>query len=201
MSAGIFAGAITTQEVRTWPIATGTDGSNPSPSSGESANFRRSSRRLAPSRSRNRSDSGQRDRDLWPGGNTAPETTLLSGYGVDTLRRADNVRGTGNSCCPGEFQRGLTRRGKGAASGWGDIPDAAPRTGLARHAEPDPILYSPRVNEKSVAGMTALDFVSSRTRPGGLFLTGSHATATASDHCAAASARKIRKVDREIRWR
>ena len=61
---------------------------------------------------RNRSESGQRDRDLWPGGNTAPETTLLSGYGVDTLRRADNVRGTGNSCCPGEFQRGLTRRAR-----------------------------------------------------------------------------------------
>jgi len=33
----------------------------------------------------------------------------------------------------------------------------------------------------------------------GLF--GSHAAATASDHCAAASARKIRRVDREIRWR
>ena len=36
-----------------------------------------------------------RDRDLWPRGNTAPETTLLSGYGVDTLRWVDNVRGTG----------------------------------------------------------------------------------------------------------
>ena len=43
---------------------------------------------------RNRAESGQRERDLWPRGNTAPETTLLSGYGVDTLRWADNVRGT-----------------------------------------------------------------------------------------------------------
>jgi hypothetical protein len=33
----------------------------------------------------NMAENGQRDRDLWPGGNTAPETTLLSGYGVDTL--------------------------------------------------------------------------------------------------------------------
>ena len=32
-------------------------------------------------------------------------------------------------------------------------------------------------------------------------LIGSHAAATASDHCAAASALKIRRVDREIRWR
>ena len=32
-------------------------------------------------------------------------------------------------------------------------------------------------------------------------LIGSHAAATASDHCAAASARKIRSVDRETRWR
>ena len=31
-------------------------------------------------------------------------------------------------------------------------------------------------------------------------LIGSHAAATASDHCAAASALKIRRVDREIRW-
>jgi hypothetical protein len=29
----------------------------------------------------------------------------------------------------------------------------------------------------------------------------SHAAATASDHCAAASALKIRSVDREMRWR
>jgi hypothetical protein len=78
---------------------------------------------------RNRAESGQRDRDLWPRGNTASETTLLSGYGVDTLRWADNVRGT-----PGEFQRGADPQGKGAAPGWGDIPDAAPHAGLARHA-------------------------------------------------------------------
>jgi hypothetical protein len=44
---------------------------------------------------RNRAESGQCDRDLWPGGNTAPETTLLSGYGVDTLRWADNVAAPG----------------------------------------------------------------------------------------------------------
>ena len=47
------------------------------------------SSRNAP-RFRNRAESGQRDRDLRPGGNTATETTPLSGYGVDTLRRADN---------------------------------------------------------------------------------------------------------------
>ena len=70
-----------------------------------------------------------RDRDLWPRGNTAPETTLLSGYGVDTLRWADNVR-----CTPGKFQRGADPQGKGAVPGWGDIPDAAPHAGLARHA-------------------------------------------------------------------
>jgi hypothetical protein len=29
----------------------------------------------------------------------------------------------------------------------------------------------------------------------------SHAAATASNHCAAASALKIRSVDREMRWR
>jgi hypothetical protein len=44
---------------------------------------------------RNGAESGQCDRDLWPGGNTAPETTLLSGYGVDTLRWADNVAAPG----------------------------------------------------------------------------------------------------------
>jgi hypothetical protein len=32
-------------------------------------------------------------------------------------------------------------------------------------------------------------------------LIGSHAAATASNHCAAASALKIRSVDREMRWR
>ena len=78
---------------------------------------------------RNRAESGQRERDLWPRGNTAPETTLLSGYGVDTLRWADNVR-----CTPGKFQRGADPQGKGAVPGWGDIPDAAPHAGLARHA-------------------------------------------------------------------
>jgi predicted RNA-binding protein with RPS1 domain len=36
---------------------------------------------------------------------------------------------------------------------------------------------------------------------GALGLIKSHAAATASDHCAAASALKIRKVDRETRWR
>ena len=44
---------------------------------------------------RNRAESGQCDRDLWPGGNTALETTLVSGYGVDTLRWADNVAALG----------------------------------------------------------------------------------------------------------
>ena len=66
---------------------------------------------------RNRAESGQRERDLWPRGNTAPETTLLSGYGVDTLRWADNVRGT-----PGKFQRGADPQGKGAVPGWGTSP-------------------------------------------------------------------------------
>jgi hypothetical protein len=77
----------------------------------------------------------QCDGDLWPGGNTAPETTLLSGYGVDTLGWTDNVRGTGSrrGGCPGEFQRGSSAGGKGAV-GLGDISDAAPRAGLARHA-------------------------------------------------------------------
>jgi hypothetical protein len=42
-----------------------------------------------------KAESGQCDRGLWPGGNTAPETTLLSGYGVDTLRWADNVAAPG----------------------------------------------------------------------------------------------------------
>jgi hypothetical protein len=76
-----------------------------------------------------RTESGQRDRDLWPGGNTAPETTMLSGYRVDTLQWADNVRGTGSrrGGCPGEFQRGLTRRGKGAASGWGTSATPLPK--------------------------------------------------------------------------
>jgi hypothetical protein len=43
-----------------------------------------------------------------PEGNTAPETTLLSGYGVDTLRWADNVRGTGSrrGGCPVSFKGG-----------------------------------------------------------------------------------------------
>ena len=41
---------------------------------------------------RNRAENAQRDRDLWPRGNTAPETTLLSGYGVDTLRWAITSR-------------------------------------------------------------------------------------------------------------
>ena len=36
---------------------------------------------------------------------------------------------------------------------------------------------------------------------GALGLIRSHAAATASDHCAAASALKIRNVDRETRWR
>jgi hypothetical protein len=54
------------------------------------------------------------------------------GYGVDTLRSADNVRGT-----PGEFQRGADPQGKRAASGWGDIPGAAPRK--AWHWGPNPV--------------------------------------------------------------
>jgi hypothetical protein len=67
-------------------------------------------------RRRNRAEDGQRDRDSRPRGNTPPKTTLLNGYGVDTVRWADNVRRTGSSCCPGEFQRGLTRR----APDWGE---------------------------------------------------------------------------------
>jgi hypothetical protein len=87
-------------------------------------------------------ESGQCDRDLWPGGNTAPETTLLGGYGVDTLRWADNVAAPGSrrGGCPGEFQRGLTRRGKGAASGWGTSPTLLPRgLGPARLARSNSI--------------------------------------------------------------
>jgi len=63
---------------------------------------------------------------LWPRGNTTPETTLLSGYGVDTLRWADNVRGTGSSCCPGEFQRGLTRRAREQRRAGGTSPTLLP---------------------------------------------------------------------------
>jgi hypothetical protein len=45
---------------------------------------------------------------------------------------------------------------EGAAPGLGDISDAAPHLGLARHAQPDPILYTPWVSKMSVARMTAL---------------------------------------------
>ena len=81
---------------------------------------------------------------MWPGGNTAPETTLLSGYGVDTLRRADNVHGTGSrrGGCPDEFQRGLTRRGKGAASGWGTSPTLLPAR--AWPGTPSPVQFYTR---------------------------------------------------------
>jgi hypothetical protein len=51
----------------------------------------------------------------------------------------------------------------------GDISDAAPRLSLARHALPRSTLYSPWVNEKSVARRT-LDLVSPRTRPSRPFL-------------------------------
>jgi hypothetical protein len=68
---------------------------------------------------------------------------------VDTLR-SDNVRGT-----PGEFQRGADPQGKRAASGWGDIPGAAPPQGLALGAKPGQS-YAPRVNKMSLARMTAL---------------------------------------------
>jgi hypothetical protein len=93
---------------------------------------------------RNRAESEQRDQDLWPGGNTAPETTLLSGYGVDTLRRADNVRGTGRrrGGRPGRFQRGLSRRGKGAASGWGTSPTLLPAR--AWPGTPSPVQFYTR---------------------------------------------------------
>jgi hypothetical protein len=62
----------------------------------------------ASNRWRNRAESGQRDRDLWPRGNTAPETTLLSGYGVDTLRWADNVAAPGAAevATPASFKGG-----------------------------------------------------------------------------------------------
>jgi hypothetical protein len=75
------------------------------------------------------------DRDLWPGGNTAPETTLLSGYGVDTLRWADNVAAPGAAEVAAAVSfKGADPQGQGSSVGLGDISDAAPRTGLARHA-------------------------------------------------------------------
>ena len=111
-----------------------------------------------------------RDRDLWPRGNTAPETTLLSGYGVDTLGWADNVRGTGSSCCPGEFQRELTRRAREQRRTGGTSPTLLPA--WAWPGTPSPIQsYTRRGSMRSQsAWITALDLVSSRTRPGGLFL-------------------------------
>ena len=62
-----------------------------------------------------------------PGGNTAPETTLLSGYGVDTLRWADNVAAPGGSCCPSDFQRGLTRRAREQRRVGGHLRRCSPR--------------------------------------------------------------------------
>src|SRR5205823_1842543 len=49
----------------------------------------------------------------------------------------------------------------------------------------------------------ARGFVTATTRglKAGQGLIGSHVAATASNHCAAASALKIRSVDREMRWR
>jgi len=89
---------------------------------------------------RNRAENAQRDRDLWPRGNTAPETTLLSGYGVDTLRWADNVRGTGSSCCPDDFQRGLTRRAREQRRVGGHLRRCSPRgLGPARLARSNSI--------------------------------------------------------------
>ena len=118
---------------------------------------------------RSRAESGQGDRDLWPGGNTAPETTVLTGYGVDTLRRADNVRGTGARAAPVSL-KGADPQGKGAASDWGTSPTLL----LARAwpGTPSPIQsYTRRGSMRSQsAWITALDLVSSRTRPGGLFL-------------------------------
>jgi len=88
---------------------------------------------------------------------------------VDTLRRADNVRGTGARAAPVSL-KGADPQGKGAASDWGTSPTLL----LARAwpGTPSPIQsYTRRGSMRSQsAWITALDLVSSRTRPGGLFL-------------------------------
>jgi hypothetical protein len=48
---------------------------------------------------------------------------------------------------------------------WGNISDAAPHLGLARHAQPGPILYTPWVNKMSVVRMGALALAPLPTRP------------------------------------
>jgi hypothetical protein len=58
---------------------------------------------------------------------------------------------------------------EGAAPGWGTSPTALPILGLARHAQPRPILYTSWVSKMSVARMTALALPSSCTRPGRAF--------------------------------
>jgi hypothetical protein len=88
---------------------------------------------------RNGAENGQRTVTCGPEATPRGKTTLRSGYGVDTFRWADNVRGTG----PGEFQRGLTRKARERCR-VGDISDAAPHLGLARHAQPGSILYTAR---------------------------------------------------------
>jgi hypothetical protein len=51
----------------------------------------------------------------------------------------------------------------------GNISDAAPHAGLARHAQPGPVLYTPRVNKMSLARRIALALLSPYARPGGPF--------------------------------
>ena len=57
------------------------------------------------------------------------------------------------------------RDGEGAAPGRGEL-SPTPLPGLARHAQPGPILYTLRVSKMTVAPMSALP---SYARPGGLF--------------------------------
>ena len=118
---------------------------------------------------RSRAESGQGDRGLWPEGNTAPKTTLLSGYGWTPSEGLITFAEPGARAAPVSL-KGADPQGKGAASDWGTSPTLL--LAWAWPGTPSPIQsYTRRGSMRSQsAWITALDLVSSRTRPGGLFL-------------------------------
>src|SRR5208282_1282017 len=71
---------------------------------------------------------------------------------------------TATATCP-ITQHTAAEPGEGTAPGWGNISDAAPHAGLARHAKPGPILYALWVSKMSVARMTALPHRWPRLKP------------------------------------